>query len=185
MKKLLYMLFIVISLSPHTYASKYDTFIGAETGISWADFKGPNGIYQNSEIATYGFKGGVVNNKNRMYVSYQYIDAYKGSNTREGQYHTLTANSEANTDPVNIFDLFRIVIFGGAHAGAININVAADFGESDKYALLYGVQAGIIATFDMAICLEAGYRFSYSNFSDAGTDLSKLQVAYAGINYRF
>jgi len=185
MRNLLYILLLSIAMSSHVYASQYDIFVGAEAGLSWADFNGPNGKYQNHEITTYGIKSGIVNHNTRLYLSYNYMDAYADSTSRDGAYHTLTANTEAMTGPVNIFGIVDLAFFVGGHAGGININVDADFGQSDKYALLYGVQAGVLARFDSIVSLEAGYRFSYSSFSDQNTDLDKLQVAYGGINFKF
>jgi len=183
MRKVLYTFLVTLALC--TQANAYDVFIGGEAAQSWAQFKGPDGTYENDEITTYGVKAGVVDTKTRMYLSYKYMDAFEDSTTRTGEYQTFTANSEAFTDPQSIFNLFDLLFFVGGHAGAININVEASFGESDKLAFMYGAQAGIIADFDLPISLEAGYRFSFSTFNDNDTDLTKLQVAYGGINIRF
>ena len=185
MIKMFYVLLVICTMYTHVNASEYDVFIGAEAGLSWADFDGPNGEYQNHEIDTYGAKAGVVSDRTRIYLSYQYMDAFKDSTTRDGEYQTLTANTEAFTDPLHLFNFLDLVFFVGGHLGAVNINVEASFGESDEYALLYGVQAGILARFNQLVSLEAGYRFSYSDFSDQNTDLDKIQVAYGGINLRF
>ena len=185
MRNILYILLVSIAMSSHVYASEYDIFVGAEAGLSWADFNGPNGKYQNNEITTYGVKSGIVSHNTRLYLSYQYMDAYADSTTRDGGYHTLTANTEAMTEPADIFGIVDLAFFVGGHAGVININVDAVFGQSDKYAFMYGVQAGLLARFNSIVSLEAGYRFSYSNFSDQSTDLDKLQVAYGGINFKF
>lgn len=185
MRNILYILFVSIAMSSHAYASQYETFVGAEAGLSWADFNGPNGKYQNNEITTYGIKSGIVNHNTRLYLSYQYMDAFADSTTRDGEYQTLTANTEAMTEPLDIFGIVDLAFFIGAHAGALNINVDAAFGQSDKYAFLYGVQAGLLAKLNSQFSLEAGYRLSYSNFSDQNTDLEKLQVAYGGINIKF
>ena len=185
MRNILCILLVSIAMSSHAYASKYETFVGAEAGLSWVDFDGPNGQYQNNEITTYGIKSGIVNHNSRLYLSYQYMDAFADSTTRDGEYQTLTANTEAMTEPFNIFGIINVAFLIGAHAGTININVDAAFGQSDKYALLYGLQAGFLTRLDSQVSLEVGYRFSYSNFSDQNTDLDKLQVAYGGINIKF
>ncbi|PHR58094.1 MAG: hypothetical protein COA44_04095 [Arcobacter sp.] len=185
MKNILYLLLTTFVVSMQVHASEYDLFIGGEAGLSWADFNGPNGEYQNPEITTYGLKGGLSNDSARMYLSYKYIDAFEDSSTRKGQYQTLTANTDAFTDYVSIFNLFDLAFFIGAHAGVINLTVEADFGETDEYAFLYGLQTGLIADFNSPLTLEVGYRYSYSNFSEQGTDLDRLQVAYGGINFRF
>jgi len=185
MRKVLYVLLITFTMSTHINASEYDMFIGVEDGLSWADFNGPTGKYQNHEITTYGVKAGVVNDKTRMYISYQYIDAFEDSTTREGEYQTATINSEAFTEPIDVFNIFDLYFFVGGHAGAIKINVDAAFGKSDEYGFLYGVQAGLLAKLGSVISLETGYRLSRSNFSDQNTDLNKFQVVYGGINFRF
>lgn len=185
MKKRLLALLIALAAFSQGHASEYDLFVGGEAGLSWADFSGPGGTYQNREISTYGVKAGVVDDETRMYVAYNYLDAYEDSPTRTGEYQTLTLNTEAFTKPEDIFGLFDIVFFAGAHLGAININVEANFGESEKTALLYGIQAGILLEFGLPVNLEAGYRYSLSTFSDVNTDLDSLQVAYGGINIKF
>lgn len=185
MRKVLYLLFAVLSISTQTYASGYDIFVGAEGGFSWADFKGPIEKYQNHEITTYGAKVGVVNDETRIFIAYDYMDAFEDSTTREGEYQTLTLNTEAFSEPQSLFGLFDVAMFVGGHLGAIAISVDAAFGNSDANGLLYGIQTGLIANLGSTVSIETGYRISYSNFSDQKTDLDKFQVAYAGINFRF
>ena len=185
MGKLLCVFFVFLVTITSIHASEYDVFIGGEAGLSWADFNGPTGKYQNREITTYGVKGGIVNNNTRIYMSYQYLDAFEDSTTRSGEFQTLSMNTEAFTKPEDIFGLFDLMFFAGLHLGAINVNVEANFGESDKTAFLYGFQTGILLDFGLPVNLEAGYRYSLSTFSDVQTDLDKLQVAYGGINIKF
>jgi len=185
MKKILYIVCIALALGVNANASDYNIFVGGEAGASWADFDGPNGEYQNKEIKTYGAKVGIDNVNTRIYLAYQYIDAFEGSNTRDGEYQTLTVNAEAFTEPLNIFDIADLSLFVGGHAGAVNINIDASFGEVNEYAFLYGAQIGLMARFSDIISLEAGYRYSLSNFSEEGNDLDRLQIAYGGINIKF
>jgi len=184
MKRILYIVFITFALGANVNASDYKIFVGGEAGASWADFDGPNGEYQNKEIKTYGAKVGIDNVKTRVYLAYQYIDAYEGSNTRDGEYQTLTLNAEAFTPPLNL-GIADLSLFVGGHAGAININVDASFGQVDEYAMLYGAQIGLMARFGSIVSLETGYRYSLSNFSKEGTDLDRFQIAYGGINIKF
>ncbi len=185
MKKVVYMIFITLALSVNVNASEYNIFIGGEAGATWADFDGPNGEYQNKEIKTYGAKIGIDNVDTRVYLAYKYIDAFEDSTTRDGEYQTLTANAEAFTDSLDIFGITDLSFFVGGHAGAVNINVDASFGQLDKYAFLYGAQVGLMARFGSIVSFEAGYRYSLSNFSEEGTTLDRLQVAYGGINIKF
>lgn len=167
------------------FASEYEIFVGVDGGASWATFTDPQSSYTNKEIVTYGAKAGVVNKSDRMYVSYQYIDAFKDSPNREGQFQTLTANAEAFTDPWKPFSGMGIHIFVGGHLGALNVEMKAPFASTDKTALLYGAQIGLLIDFDLPISLETGYRYSWSSFSDYNTDLDRLQVAYGGLNISF
>ncbi|MDF1881171.1 hypothetical protein JHD50_07625 [Sulfurimonas sp. MAG313] len=185
MRKILYVLLITLAVSSHLNATEYDIFVGGETGLSWAEFDGSDGLYQNGEITSYGVKAGVTDDNTRMYLRYNYADAFEGSFTRTGQYQTFTLNSEAFTDSVNLFSIMDLSMFVGGHLGAININVDANFGSSNSFSALYGVQAGVIARFGIPISLEAGYRISLSNFNQEDTTLNTFQVAYAGINLRF
>lgn len=64
MKKTLFTLLVTLAIITQANAfDKYDVFVGGEAGLSWAQFEGKDGKYQNDEISTYGVKGGVVNDR--------------------------------------------------------------------------------------------------------------------------
>ena len=185
MKKILCTLLVVFAMSSYANAAEYDFFVGAEAGLNSADFTASTGSYSNDEIATYGVKAGVMNDNSRIYLSYQYMDAFEGSSSREGSFQALTVNTEGFSEPYVIFDSIEHLFFVGAHLGAIYLDVDAIFGTSNEYGVLYGIQGGVLTTFGPVVSLELGYRFSLSTFSDQAIDLDKLQAFYAGINLRF
>lgn len=185
MKKILCTLLVVFAMSSYANASEYDLFIGAEAGLSSADFTDGTGSYDNEEISTYGVKIGAIDHNSRIYLSYQYMDAFEGSGTREGAFHAVTVNTEGYSEPYVIFDSMEHFIFIGAHLGGINLDVDASFGTSNEYGVLYGLQGGVLTTFGPVVSLELGYRFSLSSFSDDAIQLDQLQAFYAGINLRF
>lgn len=183
MKKILCTLLVVFAISSNVNA--YDFFIGGEAGLSKGDFSSPTGNYDNDEISTYGVKIGAVDENTRIYLSYQYMDAFEGSTIREGAFHAVTFNTEAFSEPYNIFDSIDHLFFIGGHLGAVNLDAEASFGNSNEYGVLYGLQGGVLTTFGPVVSLELGYRFSRSTFSDQAIELDKLQAFYAGINLRF
>ena len=185
MKKIFYGLLVFFTFITNANASKYEMFIGAEAALSWADFTGPNGNYENDGISTYGIKAGVIDENTRVYISYNYLDAFKDSSNREGNFQALTISTEAYTKIFNITENYPVSFFFGAHVGGVNLEVDSTFGTSDKSSLLYGLQAGIMTTSKSPINLEFGYRYSYSSFSDMNNDLDQLAIAYVGINYKF
>ncbi|WP_415249450.1 hypothetical protein [Sulfurimonas sp.] len=185
MKKIFYGLLVFLTFITNANASKYEIFIGAEAALSWVDLKGSNGNYENEEISTYGIKVGVIDENSRVYLSYNYLDAFEDSSNREGGFQTLTINTEAYTQMFNITENYPVSFFFGAHIGGVNLNVDSTFGTSHKSALLYGLQAGVMTTSKSPINLEFGYRYSSSRFIDKNNDLEQLTVAYVGINYKF
>lgn len=165
--------------------SKYDLFVGVEVGLSSAEFTDLVGDYENTGIGTYGVKVGAVNDNTRMYFSYQYMDAFNESLTREGYFSQATLNLEGLSKAYHVFDSISHYFFIGGHLGGINLLVDSEFGDSDEVGLVYGFQGGLISEFGFGLNLELGYRYSRSTFSDANTNLSKLEDFYAGLNYRF
>ena len=185
MRKILYTLLVAFTMSTNVNATDYDVFIGLDAGLSSATFSDINGKYENNEITTYGAKAGVVNDTSRIYLSYQYMDAFEGSSNREGAFHAALINTEALTEPYVIFDSIEHTFFIGAHLGGINLDVDAPFATANEYGVLYGLQGGLLTTFGSTLDLELGYRYSFSEFSDDNTELDKLQFFYAGLNLRF
>ena len=185
MKKILCALLVVFAISSNVNATEYDFFVGVDAGLSKANFTDTTGSYDNDEISTYGVKIGAVNDNTRIYLSYQYMDAFEASSSREGAFHALAVNTEAFSEPYNIFDSMDHIFFIGGHLGAINLDVEASFGNSNEYGVLYGLQGGVLTTFGPVVSLELGYRYSRSTFSDQAIELDKLQAFYAGINLRF
>ena len=185
MKKILCTLLVVFAISSNVNATEYDFFIGGEAGLSKADFTDTTGSYDNDEISTYGVKIGAVDDNSRVYLSYQYMDAFEASSSREGAFHAVTLNTEGLSEPYNIFDSIDHIFFIGAHLGAVNLDVEASFGNSNEYGILYGLQGGVLTTFGSVVSLELGYRIAHSTFSDQAIELDKLQAFYVGINLRF
>ena len=165
--------------------TKYDFFVGLETGLSAAEFTDDGGDYENNGISTYGIKAGAINNTSRMYFSYQYMDAFKDSTTREGSFQQVTMNAEGLTAPYTVFEGMEHSFFLGAHLGGINLTVDADFGNSSDFGYVYGFQGGLLSEFGFGLAVELGYRYSFSTFSDKDVALSKLEAFYGGLNYRF
>jgi len=165
--------------------TKYDFFMGLEMGLSGAEFTDDGGDYENNGISTYGIKAGAINNTSRMYFSYQYMDAFEDSSTRDGSFQQVTMNLEGLSSPYTVFEGMQHSFFIGGHLGGINLTVDADFGNSSDFGYVYGFQGGLLSELSSGVAIELGYRYSFSTFSDKGIKLSKLETFYGGLNYRF
>ncbi len=185
MRKNIFALLITFVMFSNVNASQYDVLVGADLGVSYTEFTNENGTYENNNISTYGIKAGIINDKSRVYLDYRYLDAFENSSNRNGQFQTIAINTDGFSDSFNTFDNINHVFFIGAHLGAINTKLDSNFGSSDAYGLIYGVQGGLITSFTSFFSLEFGYRASLSNFFDKDNSLDRIDDFYTAINFRF
>ncbi|MCF6331435.1 MAG: porin family protein [Sulfurimonas sp.] len=185
MKKNLYALLITFVMFSNVNASEYDVFVGADLGVSYTEFTDEDGTYENNNISTYGIKAGIINDSSRVYLTYHYLNAFENSSNRNGKFQTIAINADGFSNSFNTFDKISHVFFIGGHLGSINAKVNSNFGSSNTYGLIYGVQGGMLTSVTSFLDIELGYRASFSNFFDKDNDLNRIDAFYAGVNFRF